>query len=294
IEANGDDGVLIKDSASMRNRISRNIISANGGLGISLSGGANDGMAAPTIASGPGATLVAGMTPPGATVEVYRDPNGQGSFYKGSAVANGAGEWSLALPGDDDPSQGLPTAVAIAANGDTSAFGGTVLGGAHASYTIGAGRNGEVTVFISGPGANLTLPEIQQALQVISPTAQLLENQGNGVWQANASLFLNRGVTLRLTPDTVTWLKLRSRATAIRRAPAVDGRYNYNSFVTLRTYNGAIVIDGVRVTSWDPAANDFDRDISNGRSYVIAKYDARMDIRNADLSYLGSADGESY
>src|SRR5262249_25057517 len=126
IEANGDDGVLIKDSASMRNRISRNIISANGGLGISLSGGRNDGMAAPTIASGPGATLVAGMTPPGATVEVYRDPNGQGSFYKGSAVANGAGEWSLALPGDDDPSQGLPTAVAIAANGDTSAFGGNV------------------------------------------------------------------------------------------------------------------------------------------------------------------------
>src|SRR5262249_37152203 len=148
---------------------------------------------------------------------------------------------------------------------------------------------------ISGPTANITLPDIQQALAVLSPTVTLLENQGNGVWQANASLFLNRGVTLILASPTVTWLKLRSQSDSFRPSAAGgQANYNYDSFVTLRTYNGAILIDGVKITSWDPASNDYDRDISNGRAYVIAKYDARMDIKNADMSYLGSADGESY
>jgi parallel beta-helix repeat protein len=295
IQANGSDGVLVKDSASQRNKISRNSISANGGLGIKLGAGANGGIAAPTISSLPGSPTVAGKAPPNASVEVYRDPNGQGRTYVGSTTASGTGDWSLALPAGDNPQAGLLTAVAIAANGNTSAFGGNTLGGAHAVYQVAAGRNGERTIFISGESANVTLPDIQQSLAVISPTVSLLENQGNGVWQANASLFLNRGVTLNLTRDTVTWLKLRSQSTSIQLS-AADGEanYDYNSFVTLRTYNGTILIDGVKITSWDPANNDYDRDISNGRAYVIAKYDARMDIKNADLSYLGSADGESY
>jgi parallel beta-helix repeat protein len=128
---------------------------------------------------------------------------------------------------------------------------------------------------------------------VISPTVTLLEHQGDGVWQTNVNLFLSRGVSLTLAAPTVTWFKLRSQATDITLA-AEDDSYNYDSFTTLRTHNGAILIDGVRITSWDPAANTYDLDISNGRSYLLAKYDARMDIRNATLSYLGSADGESY
>jgi parallel beta-helix repeat protein len=295
IQANGTDGVLIKDAGSARNKISRNSISANGGQGIKLGPGANGGIAAPTITSAPGAPTVAGKAPPNASVEIYRDPNGQGRTYVGSATANGAGDWSLALPAGDNPQAGLLTAVAILPNGNSSAFGGNILGGAHAVYQVGAGRNGELTVFISGPGAMISLPDIQQALAVLSPTVTLLENQGNGIWQANASLFLNRGVTLTLGLDTVTWLKLRSQSTGIQLSAAqAPADYNYDSFVTLRTYNGAILIDGVKITSWDPAQNDYDRDISNGRAYIIAKYDARMDIKNADLSYLGSADGESY
>jgi parallel beta-helix repeat protein len=294
IEANGNAGVLVKDSASARNRITRNAITANGGLGISIGAGANGGIGAPTITSAPSAATVTGKAAPNATIEIYRDPLGQGHFFKGAVSANGAGDWSFTLPANDNPQQGLLTAVAIAANGNTSAFGGNLLGGAQPSYTVGAGRNGELTVFVSGPTANVTLPDIKRALDVISPTVNLLEDQGNGLWQVNASLFLNRGVTLTLTRNTVTWLKLRSQSGPIHVSAAGSGSYDYNSFVTLRTYNGAILIDGVRITSWDPALNDYDRDISNGRSYLIAKYDARMDIKNADLSYLGSADGESY
>src|SRR6185436_7491372 len=82
-------------------------------------------------------------------------------------------------------------------------------------------------------------------------------------------------------------------------AAAGGGNYNYKSFVTLRTYGGHILIDGVTITSWNPDAHGhgqggYDTDITNGRSYILAKYDARLDIKNAKLSYLGSADGESY
>lgn len=299
IHGNGIDGVVIKgpatgDPVDSRNQITRNSITANGRRGITVDPTANRGILPPTITSSAGANPVTGTAAPNARVEVYRDANGQGQFYKGFAVADSRGNWSFALPAGDNPQEGAITALAIDQYGNSSAFGGIVSGGAQAVYQVGAGRNGEPTIFVSGPGAVVTLPDVQRAVQAISPTVALLEYQGDGVWQANASLFINRGVTLTLTTETVRWLKLRSQGSDIQLAAADAGTYNYKSFTTLRTYNGTILIDGVRVTSWDPGANTYDTDISNGRSYILAKYDARMDIKNAELSYLGSADGESY
>ena len=294
IHGNGRDGVLIKGLTTLGNLLSRNSIAANADRGIALSDGANAGILPPTISSAPEAAVVTGTAPANATVEIYRDANGQGRVYKGTTTAASNGAWSFALPTGDDPQEGFISALTINRDGNSSSFASNAPITLNASYTVGAGRNGEPTVFISGPGANVTLPEIQAALQVISPTVTLLDNQGSGVWQANASLFLNRGVTLTLTTATVSWFKLRSQGEAISLAAEGDPSYNYRSFTTLRTYSGAILIDGVRVTSWDPAANTYDLDVSNGRSYLLAKYDARMDIANAELSYLGSADGESY
>ncbi len=294
ILANGQDGVRIKGADSFYNRITRNSIAANGQWGVDIDSGANKGILPPVIMSSLNASVITGTSAPNVTIEVYRDPGGEGHFYKGATTANGSGHWSFSMP-DNNLQEGAATAIAIDANGNTSAFSGNLFGGGYA--TIGAGRNGESTIYLSGPGMNITLPEIQQAVQVISPTATLLDNQGNGVWQANASLFINAGVTLTLTPDTVTWLKLRSQATNTPGRIAMVGAgeaYDYNSFVTLKTYNGAIRIDDVKITSWDPISNTYDTDISNGRAYVLAKYAARLDIQSADLSYLGSGDGESY
>ncbi|MFN8566769.1 MAG: right-handed parallel beta-helix repeat-containing protein [Kouleothrix sp.] len=296
IHGNGSDGVAVKGpaggpAADSRNTITRNSITANGRAGISVDPTANRGIQPPAITSAAGASVVTGTAAPGARVEVYRDANGQGQFFKGAASANGAGAWSFSLP-DNNSAEGGVTALQIDQFGNTSALFGTVVGG-KAVYEVGAGRNGDLTIFVSGPGAIVTLPDIQQGVAALSDKP-LLQNQGGGVWQANASLFFNRGVTLTLGLDTASWLKLRSQPGDIALSAAGAGTYNYKSFATLRTYGGAILIDGVRVTSWDPAANDYDRDISNGRSYVLAKYDARMDIKNADMSYLGSADGESY
>ncbi|MBC8162036.1 MAG: right-handed parallel beta-helix repeat-containing protein [Roseiflexaceae bacterium] len=301
IYANVADGVQIRGtglSTDNRNKITNNSIAANGRKGINLTDGGNKNLAAPIIAPGdPQATSISGTAVGAKTVEIYRDTGGQGKVYKGSAaVAND--NWSFTLPAGDNVQEGAITALAIDGSGNTSPFGGNVVGGSLATYTIGAGVNGDTTVFISGPGANVTLPNIRDALKVISPTAELLvlEDATNKVWQSNVSLFVNRGVTLTLTTDTVAWLKLRSQSANIQltRAEAGEAAYNYKSFVSLRTYNGVVTIDGVKITSWDPVQNTVDTDVSNGRSYLLAKYNARMDIKNADLSYLGSADGESY
>jgi parallel beta-helix repeat protein len=307
IHGNLFDGVTIKGPASgppvdSRNKVTRNSITANGRSGISVDPTANLGIQPPHITSAlkpPAGATVTGTSAPNATVEVYRDGGGQGNIYEGSTTANASGGWSFTLPAIDNPNLGV-TALAIDQAGNTSAFPPFTSVGGQASYEIATGRNGDLTIFVSGPGATVTLPLIQQAVQKLAPTKQLIENLGNGTWQANASLFINRGVTLNLTAPVVTQLRLLSQSTDIHYpAAAGSGNYNYKSFVTLRTYGGHILIDGLKpnglmVTSWNPAANNYDTDITNGRSYILAKYDARLDIKNAVLSYLGSADGESY
>ncbi len=162
-----------------------------------------------------------------------------------------------------------------------------------ASYTVGTGSNGETIIFVSGAGATVTLADIQKGVSALNPTADLLvlEDAKKKVWIANASIHIGRDVTLRLTSETVLWLKLRSQGSSSQPA---NSAFDYQSFAVLRTHNGALIIDGVTITSWDPVAKAYDTDITNGRSYVLAKYDARMDIRDSDLSYLGFADGESY
>lgn len=296
IEANGRAGVRVQGAGSQANQISRNSIAANGDGGIALADGANAGVPAPTISSAAGAATVTGTAAPGATVEIYRDQRGQGRVFKGATSADGAGIWSFALPPGDNPAgEGFISALASTADGNSSAFVTNATIPVAPSYEVSAGRNGELTVYVSGEGATVDLPTIQTALKTISPTVQLLDDQGGGVWQLNASLFIRRGVTLNLTAESgLSWLKLRSQADPIALAALDLTPRDYQSFVGLITYDGVINIDGVKVTSWDPAANDYDRDISNGRSYLLAKYDARMDIHRAELAYLGSADGESY
>ena len=66
------------------------------------------------------------------------------------------------------------------------------------------------------------------------------------------------------------------------------------SFVYLRTNNGIINLDKAYVHSWDPQAGTFDTDTYNGRAYVLAKYNAAMNIHDSELSYLGFEFGESY
>ena len=300
IRANGRNGVLVQDTASIRNKISRNSITANNRAGIDLADNANLNLAAPIIGSTAISGLITGTAPANAVIEVYRDPDGQGDTYLGSTTANAGGNWQFNVPAS--ASFGAPTALAIDATGNTSRFGSALSDGI--PFVIEISNIVPYTVNVSGEGAQVTLPRLYAKLQALT-TTQYLVSEGNGVWLAKANLIIGRNVTLTLSPDTgTTWLKLRSNASAVgaqlRNAQGIDasavvtGVIDEQSFNYLRTSNGALLIDRVKITSWDTAKNAVDVDLGNGRAFVLAKYDARMDIIESELSYLGSSDGESY
>lgn len=123
------------------------------------------------------------------------------------------------------------------------------------------------TVIVSGRGKQITLRDIknqvgEKYLREISPK----------VWYLAANLYLRSGVTLELNKNEVTQLKMAS---------------NKDKFVALRAFNGTILINGVKITSWDEKKNDVDRDYKDGRSFILVKDGSRMDIVNSELAYLG-------
>ncbi len=156
-------------------------------------------------------------------------------------------------------------------------------------------------ILVGGSGTTVTLQEILDDPDV-APTGYI-QKVSEGVWQLNKSLIIGNGVTLNLTPAAgVRELRLRSEPSATEYTtpcgndpkPACD----YASFAYLRTNNGVINIAGtsadnrVKVHSWN--GSNVDTDYTNGRGYILAKGEARLNIAFAELSYLGSGDGESY
>ena len=185
-------------------------------------------------------------------------------------------------------------------------------------YTLISNADNALTIVVNPvisttqPERMLTLTTIQQGVQALltttlttmTQTAHLIEHQDNGVWLLNANLTVNGNLTLTLQPDEVKWLKLRSNASTTPPivithpnticSTVATTTYAYDSFVALRVVSATLLISGTRITSWDTVSNTFDTDIYNGRSYVIARDAAKMNVINSDLSYLGSGDSESY
>ena len=123
------------------------------------------------------------------------------------------------------------------------------------------------TLLVTGRGRQISLKDIlnnggKGYLEEISPK----------IWHAKATIFLSNGITLKLNKSEVEWLKLES---------------NKKEFVMLRSVNSDIIIDGVKITSWDSENSDYDRGLDDGRSFVMVKDNARMDIYSSELAYLG-------
>jgi len=55
--------------------------------------------------------------------------------------------------------------------------------------------------------------------------------------------------------------------------------------------NSDIIINEVKITSWDTDNNDYDKNLDDGRSFVMVKDNARMDVYSSELSYLGYPTG---
>ena len=78
------------------NTISRNLISKNGSKGIETKNNGNKELTPPLILSATSAE-VTGTTIPGYYVEVFADDEDEGRFYLGSDIADGIGNFVVAL-----------------------------------------------------------------------------------------------------------------------------------------------------------------------------------------------------
>ena len=123
------------------------------------------------------------------------------------------------------------------------------------------------TIVVSGRGRRVTLSDIKNQIG----GEQLMEIEPK-VWLAKASIYLDVGVTLELNNEDVTWLKLES---------------NKNTFASLWSLDGNILVNGVRITSWDSEKSNYDELLDDGRSFIMVKDAGRMDFINSELAFLG-------
>lgn len=123
------------------------------------------------------------------------------------------------------------------------------------------------TMVVQGRGHHVTLKTLSNYFG-----KDYLEELPNKEWHLKSSIYVGNGVTLFLKKSEVTWLKLYSRP---------------NDFAVIRGNDADIVIDGVRVTSWDPIEKTYDTNMDDGRSFVFVKGSGRLDLYNSELAYLG-------
>jgi len=320
IHNNARHGILVTDPTTVRNFISQNSITGNGQLGIKVDPNAQEGIKPPVITT-LSTTYVRGTTAPSAAVEVYVDPgvNGrqlvasvvsapiqsaeanrtmqsyqladyEGQRYLGTTQADANGIWEFQFAQAQNTEQ--ISVLAIDGLGNTSAFSGSTKGGNEISIQIEQDEHQQKRIRLKGTiGGEVTLADIKSKLGAAD--VNLLQELPNQIWLLNANLLVDFGVVLLISPDAgVQELRLRSQASAAGQARAAV--IDYSSFVYIRADDSDINIDNAKVFAWDPQANDYDRDPTNGRAYLLAKYNSTMNIRNAEIGYLGSEDGESY
>ncbi|MDO8497323.1 MAG: glycosyltransferase, partial [bacterium] len=122
------------------------------------------------------------------------------------------------------------------------------------------------TIHVYGRGISITLADMQVSVP------DKLKEVAPKEWYLTANIFLHSGVTLTLDNNEVNWLKLES---------------NKNKFTNLYAYNSSLQFHNVKITSWDETTHDYDKNMKDGRSYILVKDGSRMDIYNSELAYLG-------
>lgn len=122
-------------------------------------------------------------------------------------------------------------------------------------------------IIISGRGKTISFLDIARSVGDLH-----LKEVSPGVWDVKTSLYLRSGITLKIDKKEVKWLRFLS---------------SDKKFTRLFAYNSDILINGVKITSWDEAKKDFDKNLKNGRSYILVKDGSRMDLTDSEVAYLG-------
>lgn len=92
-------------------------------------------------------------------------------------------------------------------------------------------------------------------------------------WRLKKTVLLDTNIRLQITKDELEKFELRS---------------DPNNITCLCLEDAQLLIDGVNITSYDSANGGPDKDPNDQRSYIRARRSSRMDILNADISYLGN------
>jgi len=153
-----------------------------------------------------------------------------------------------------------------------------------------SGKN-TITVSCSHP---LTLTDIYNSIQN-QEILGIEDNSSNNTWILDATIVVEKGSTLVINSSDTAWLKIL--------AGDKNGDGDRDSVNSIRVF-GNLIIDSVKITSWDPENNDFIRfevDILPSREFEHTGIDAiprpyikiedettgTTNITNSEIAYLG-------
>jgi poly(beta-D-mannuronate) C5 epimerase len=133
-----------------------------------------------------------------------------------------------------------------------------------------------------------TLSEVEMA---INDDKILRKESKDGVWFLNSSLVISRGAIFTINSTDARWLKISSdgRSTGIRGIQFED-EVNQTTPYLIQSF-GALSLNGVKISSWDPIANNYTNQRPDGsiqRPYISIETGASPSlIVNSELAYLG-------
>jgi mannuronan 5-epimerase len=130
------------------------------------------------------------------------------------------------------------------------------------------------TIVISCGNANLT-----DVYNAINPGNPEIINKGSDpkVWLLNANIKVENNSNFYINSTDTSWLKLNSTFTG-----HMDKDPNH---ILAR---GNLIIDSVKITSWDTNKNDYLRSNDVPRSYIVINYgNGITNVTNSELAYLG-------
>lgn len=127
------------------------------------------------------------------------------------------------------------------------------------------------TITVKGKGSVVTLRDIA-ASPNIRRNPELITETAAKEWLLRSNLYASEGVTLIIDGTDVSWLKLKS---------------DQDGFVRIRAYNANVLIRDTKITSWDETAEAPDSNYSDGRAFVLAQTNGRMDVIDSEIAYLG-------
>jgi mannuronan 5-epimerase len=139
------------------------------------------------------------------------------------------------------------------------------------------------TIVISCGNANLT--DVYNALNANVSNPGILNKGPDKVWTLNANIKVENNTYFYINSTDTSWLKINSTFSGV-----VGKEPNH---ILAR---GNMIIDSVKITSWDTTKNDYAR--ANGtipRSYILVNYgNGTTNITNSELAYLGYPHARSF